>query len=149
MGCHNCACSLCPCSVQCWLKLSPGPQLRVGCRLHLRCAPLLTALKYYYVPGYELEKNKTQYFRLRLYDSDFFALWVLSECSISVLLVLSDCFMSALWILWWLHKWSLTLKDEDWLLSTNLNWTNEHRSAFIELLSEPKILLGLVEHLSR
>ena len=60
--------------------------------------------------------NKTQYLRLRLYDSDF----------------------NALIALWSFSDFFLTWKYEGWLLKTDLDRTDGETLAFLELLSKPK-----------
>ena len=67
------------------------------------------------------EKNKTQYFRLRLYDSDFNALsafYLLSDCSLIALWLFSDCSVTSNWLLTdcWLIAWRF--EPERWREST-------------------------------
>ena len=71
--------------------------------------------------------NKTQYFRLQWYDSDF-------ECSLSVLWVL-DCSSIVCWVLSDLERWSMTALDK----FVPHRQTDGRTLWLLELLSEPKI----------
>ena len=55
-----------------------------------------------------------------LSDCSLISLWVLSECSLSNLWLLTDC-----WLIPDCLLEDLSQNDEDWLLLTNLNHTNE------------------------
>ena len=96
----------------------------------------------------EIRINKTQYFRLRLYWLLFWCsecFWLLFDRSLSALWLLSECSLSAhllrtySWVIAWRFEpewWRLTALDK---FEPNIR-TNERRLAFLELLSEPKIL---------
>ena len=95
-------------------------------------------------------KNKTQYFRLRLYlllfwcsECSLNALGVLSKYSLSALWVLSECSLSAYWLMTytWLIAWSF---EPEWWRLTALDkptpdgQTDRQTKWLLELLSEPK-----------
>ena len=81
-------------------------------------------------------RNKTKYFRLRRYDT----VWVLSDYSLSALLVLSECSLNALWVLLkWIYAKKMKIESLSW------DRTNERGLAFLELLTEPKIFFVWAE----
>ena len=70
-------------------------------------------------------------------DSDFNALWMLPECSLSVLWVLSECSLIALWLIKIKIdcSWQTCAGQTDWHTDTR---THGHTKWLLELLSEPK-----------
>ena len=92
-----------------------------------------------------LNWNKTQYFRLRLFwllfwcsECYLIALWLLSECSLSAQWVLTECSLSAdLFVTDCLKIWARMMKID----CSRQTWTartNERTLALLGLLSEPK-----------